>query len=114
MMKHEYHEGPKAGENFQKLARAVFQAPKVAVPKKQPKAKPTARKSTAANRVRAVALPPSLPPSGTRYPCPCPSIRNRSSACPATCDISRANLSESLSLLCRVARLLNLNTCSSV
>jgi hypothetical protein len=23
-MKHEYHEGPKAGENFVKLARAVF------------------------------------------------------------------------------------------
>ena len=40
-MKHEYHEGPKAGENFEKLARAVFQAPKVAVLKKQPKAKPT-------------------------------------------------------------------------
>ena len=41
-MKHEYHEGPKAGENFEKLARAVFQAPKVAVPTKQPKAKSTA------------------------------------------------------------------------
>lgn len=39
-MKHEYHEGPKAGENFEKLARAVLQAPKVVVPKKQPKAKP--------------------------------------------------------------------------
>ncbi len=38
-MKHEYHEGPKAGENFEQLARAVFQAPKVAVPKKQPKKK---------------------------------------------------------------------------
>jgi len=36
-MKHEYHEGPKAGENFEKLARAVFQTPKVSVPKKQPK-----------------------------------------------------------------------------
>jgi hypothetical protein len=35
-MKHEYHEGPKAGENFEKLARAVFQAPKVVVPRKQP------------------------------------------------------------------------------
>jgi hypothetical protein len=40
-MKHEYHEGPKAGENFEQLARAVFRAPKVAVAKKQPKAKPT-------------------------------------------------------------------------
>lgn len=29
-MKHEYHEGPKAGENFEQLARAVFQAPKIA------------------------------------------------------------------------------------
>jgi len=44
-MKHEYHEGPKAGENFEKLARAVFQAPKAANPKKQPKAKPTRRKT---------------------------------------------------------------------
>lgn len=38
-MKHEYHEGPKAGENFQKLAQAVFNAPKVENPKRQPKAK---------------------------------------------------------------------------
>ena len=45
-MKHEYHEGPKAGENFVNLARAVFQTPKVEVPKKQPKAKPVRRKST--------------------------------------------------------------------
>jgi len=42
----EYQEGPKAGENFERLARAVFQAPKVAVPKKQPKAKPKHRKTT--------------------------------------------------------------------
>jgi hypothetical protein len=35
-MKHEYHEGPKAGENFERLARVVFQAPKVtSSPKKQ-------------------------------------------------------------------------------
>ena len=27
-MKHEYHEGPKAGENFKALAAAVFQAKK--------------------------------------------------------------------------------------
>jgi hypothetical protein len=45
-MKHEYHEGVKAGENFEQLARAVFQAPKVAVPKKQPKVKPKRRKTT--------------------------------------------------------------------
>jgi hypothetical protein len=45
-VKREYHEGPKAGENFEQLARAVFQAPKFAVPKKQPKAKPTRRKTT--------------------------------------------------------------------
>jgi hypothetical protein len=45
-MKHEYHEGPKAGENFEQLARAVFQDPKVAVPKKQPKKKATRRKTT--------------------------------------------------------------------
>lgn len=36
-MKHEYHEGPKAGEKFQKRARADFQARKVEVPKKRPK-----------------------------------------------------------------------------
>jgi hypothetical protein len=28
-MKHEYHEGAKAGENFEQLARAAFQTPKV-------------------------------------------------------------------------------------
>jgi hypothetical protein len=28
-MIHEYHEGPKAGENFVKLAQAVFQTPGV-------------------------------------------------------------------------------------
>ena len=39
-MKHEYHEGPKAGENFKKLATAVFQTPKVVNPKHQSKAHP--------------------------------------------------------------------------
>jgi hypothetical protein len=48
-MKHEYHEGPKAGENFEKMARAVFQAPKVAAQKKQPK-KATRRKKTGSDR----------------------------------------------------------------
>jgi hypothetical protein len=47
-MKHEYHEGPKAGENFEKLARAVFQAPKTA-PKTQPK-KSTSRKKSGKNK----------------------------------------------------------------
>jgi len=37
-MKHEYHEGPKAGENFKKLATAVFRAPKVGNPKRERKA----------------------------------------------------------------------------
>jgi hypothetical protein len=48
-MKHEYHEGPKAGENFERLARAVFQAPKVANPKKQTR-KPTRRKKTGSDK----------------------------------------------------------------
>jgi hypothetical protein len=43
-MKHEYHEGPKAGENFKKLATALLQKPRIAVaPKKQPKAKPAGK-----------------------------------------------------------------------
>ena len=43
-MKHEYHEGAKAGENFKKLATAVLQKPKTtAAPKKQPKAKPSGK-----------------------------------------------------------------------
>ncbi len=50
-MKHEYHEGPKAGENFEQLARAVFQAPKVAVPKKQPRKKATHRKTTGSDKL---------------------------------------------------------------
>jgi hypothetical protein len=45
-MRHEYNDDPKAGENFERLARAVLQAPKVAIPKKQPKAKPRRRKTT--------------------------------------------------------------------
>lgn len=44
-MKHEYREGPKAAENFKKLATAVLQKTKVAAaPKKQPKAKPAGKK----------------------------------------------------------------------
>ena len=49
-MKHEYHEGVKAGENFEQLARAVFQKPKVAVPKKQPKVKSKRRKTTGSDK----------------------------------------------------------------
>lgn len=44
-MKHEYHESPKTGENFEKLARAVLHSPKVAVPKNRPKKKVTRRKN---------------------------------------------------------------------
>jgi hypothetical protein len=47
-MKHEYHEGTKAGENFEQLARAVFQAPKS--PKKQPAKKTKRRKSSGKNK----------------------------------------------------------------
>jgi hypothetical protein len=36
-MKHEYHEGPKAGENFKIFATAVFQAKKTTVPTKATK-----------------------------------------------------------------------------
>lgn len=38
-MKHEYHEGTKAGENFKKFATALLQKPKIVAPKEQPKAK---------------------------------------------------------------------------
>lgn len=50
MKKTEYHEGPKAGETFEKLARAVLQAPKVAAPKKQPKRKATRHKKTGSDK----------------------------------------------------------------
>jgi hypothetical protein len=33
-VKHEYHEGPKAGENFKALATAVLQAKKTTAPAK--------------------------------------------------------------------------------
>jgi len=46
MKKHEYHEGQQAGENFERLARAVFQAPKAVTPKKQPKKAAKCRKSS--------------------------------------------------------------------
>jgi hypothetical protein len=36
-MKHEYHEGPKAGENFVKLARAILQALKIEFRRNRPK-----------------------------------------------------------------------------
>ena len=36
-MKHEYHEGPKAGQNFKVLATAVFQAKKATAPAKAAK-----------------------------------------------------------------------------
>jgi hypothetical protein len=48
-MKHEYHEGPKAGESFERLARAVFRAPKVTNPKKQVR-KPMHRKKSGSDK----------------------------------------------------------------
>jgi hypothetical protein len=44
--KHEYHEGHKAGENFESLARVVLRAPKPEKSKKQPKSKPPKDKSS--------------------------------------------------------------------
>jgi hypothetical protein len=49
-MKHEYHEGVRAGENFEQLARAVFQKPKVEASKKQPKKKVTPRKKSGSEK----------------------------------------------------------------
>jgi hypothetical protein len=49
-MKTTYTEGAKAGENFVKMARAVFQAPRVENPKKQPKAKLRRRKTTGSDK----------------------------------------------------------------
>jgi len=45
-MKHEYHEGPRAGQNFENLARTVFGTPKVEATKKQPKTKTASKKAT--------------------------------------------------------------------
>jgi hypothetical protein len=45
-MKAEYKEGAEASENFEKLARAVFQAPKIERPKKQPKKSAKRRKTS--------------------------------------------------------------------
>jgi hypothetical protein len=39
-MKHEYHEGPKAGENFKPPATAVFHATKTTAPAKATKKAP--------------------------------------------------------------------------
>jgi len=43
-MKHEYHEGPEAYERFNKLATALFRAPKSIV---KPAAKPVRKPKTA-------------------------------------------------------------------
>ena len=43
-MKAEYKEGQEASENFEKLARAVFQAPNTKSQKKQPKRKAASRR----------------------------------------------------------------------
>jgi hypothetical protein len=50
MAKHEYHEGTKAAEAFERLARAVFKAPKVSVVKKQPKVKPKRHKTSGSDK----------------------------------------------------------------
>jgi hypothetical protein len=43
-MKHEYHEGPKAAQNFKELAKLVLQKPKKAAPlKAKPKRKPAGK-----------------------------------------------------------------------
>jgi hypothetical protein len=47
-MKHEYHEGAKAGENFEKLARACFGPPQENP--KRPARKPTRGKKTAGDK----------------------------------------------------------------
>ncbi|HEY1900917.1 MAG TPA: hypothetical protein VGG56_00675 [Terracidiphilus sp.] len=44
-MKHEYHEGPKAGENFKTFATAVLQAKKTTVPAKVKPAKKSRKAS---------------------------------------------------------------------
>jgi len=54
-MKAEYKEGQEASENFEKLARAVFQAPKTE-PKKQPK-KAAKRRKTRARRFLLAVCP---------------------------------------------------------
>jgi hypothetical protein len=47
-MKHEYHEGPEAKERFEKLATAVFRAPKPTVkPSVKPENKPKAKRPSA-------------------------------------------------------------------
>jgi hypothetical protein len=49
-MKAEYKEGQEASENFEKLARAVFQAPSTKAPKKQPKKAVKRRKSSGSDK----------------------------------------------------------------
>jgi hypothetical protein len=48
--KAEFIEGEKASENFERLARAVFQAPRVANPKKQPNKKAAKRHITSGKK----------------------------------------------------------------
>ena len=45
-MKPEYHEGPKALENFEKTMTALFRAPKTVTTKKETKKKLPKRKTT--------------------------------------------------------------------
>jgi hypothetical protein len=73
-MKHEYHEGPKAGENFEKLARAVLQAPRVAVPRKQPKTKLRHRKTNGSDKGQ----------NGSSCPAPAPGWWSEPASLPAS------------------------------
>jgi hypothetical protein len=54
-MKAEYKEGPEASENFERLATAVFQAPKKE-PKKQPKKAAKRPSHPAVTRARTFPL----------------------------------------------------------
>jgi hypothetical protein len=49
-VKHEYHEGPKAGEKFVKLATAVFQTRKTVVAAKPAPKKKAASKASGKNK----------------------------------------------------------------
>ena len=49
-MKHEYHEGPEARENFKRGMRALFKVRKSAVTTKRQPEKATARKTSGKNK----------------------------------------------------------------
>ena len=59
MKKIKYREGQEASENFERLAMAVFRAPRVVNPKKQPKQKAAKRRTTSGGNAARTA--PSCP-----------------------------------------------------